>query len=431
MKDISILAVLSTDQLIGKYIRLGDELMFVKAKSRGVLAVNTFKAFGDSACTFTITGVASGGPKCICLGSQGSSCSAGGTIHGIGGGGQEFAGTFTVASGKVTSVTVTSPGFQYMSAPDVKIYTGGTGCSGVEFHVTLTDNAVRVVRAQLGSTVQEHAANAIVNSVLWPSQDDPKRPGRRYNFRMAAYNNAGFSDFAYFDIKLYSVNPKVLPAAGGAMIEILLIGGGVTAEGYTVWIGRLANDGSVDKEKSKVCSSLTSLDLAGTRMKCKSPPWVGGQFDLIVHYKSGVYEQIAVGSSWIKYQRPEITSLTPATLYPAIPKVPVTIVVAGKNFGLDARDLVGEMVGATSIPCRPLVVVTDSSLMCTLTPHTPEDKLVGDIVITAGNATFHGKPQLTEPDDKSKIGEKPQNVSVTAKIDADHAEVTSTPAKEA
>jgi len=230
---------------------------------------------------------------------------------------------------------------------------------------------VRVARAQLGPTVQVHAASAIVNSVLWPSQSDPRRPGRRYNFRVAAYNNAGFSNFAYFEMKLYSVAPRVLPAAGGTIIEILLVGGGVTADGYTVWVGRLANDGNIDKQKSKVCASLVSLDLAGTRMKCKSPSWVGGQFDLIVHYKSGVFEQIAVGSGWMKYQSPEIRSLSPATFDPATPKVPITVTIAGKNFGLDARDLFGELVGATLIPCRPLVVITDSTLQCTLTPLTP------------------------------------------------------------
>jgi len=97
-----------------------------------------------------------------------------------------------------------------------------------------------------------------------------------------------------------------------------------------------------------------------------------------------------VGSGWMKYQSPEIRSLSPATFDPATPKVPITVTIAGKNFGLDARDLFGELVGATLIPCRPLVVITDSTLQCTLTPLTPQDKLVGDIVITAGNATFHG-----------------------------------------
>jgi len=110
--------------------------MFVKAKSRGVLAVTTFRTYGPNECSCTITGVASGGAKCSCLGSQGTDCTAGGTLQGIGGGGQEFSGTFTVADGKVNSIMVTSPGFKYVSAPNVKIYNGGDGCSGVEFYVT-------------------------------------------------------------------------------------------------------------------------------------------------------------------------------------------------------------------------------------------------------------------------------------------------------
>jgi hypothetical protein len=170
-------------------------------------------------------------------------------------------------------------------------------------------------------------------------------------FRIAAYNSAGFSDFTYFQMKLYAVEPRVLPA--GTIIEILLVGGGLTEKGYTVYIGRLKPDGSVDLQKSKVCVSLINLDLAGTRIKCKTPSWVGGQFDLIVHYKSGVFEQIATGNGWMKYAPPEISRITPALVDPAVPKVPIVVTVSGKNFGLDSGDLRGEMVGATIIPCMP------------------------------------------------------------------------------
>jgi hypothetical protein len=121
----------------------------------------------------------------------------------------------------------------------------------------------------------------------------------------------------------------------------------------------------------------------------------------------------------------------PAMLDPAVPKVPVVVTVFGKNFGLDSGDIRGELVGATIIPCRPLVVVTDSELLCTLTPQLREDKLEGDIVITAGNETFHGKGQETKPGESSKLREKPQPIEVTATIQASFDEVTSSPSKTA
>ena len=430
--DVTILAVLDTDQLIKNYIRIGDEIMYVQEKSRAVLSVLPFKALGSAAsgqsCSCSVDGTASGGGSCSCTGSQGANCAAGGSLVALGGGGQEFAATFTVANGKVSGITVVSPGFNYISAPTIKILSGGDGCSGVEFHVTLTDNALRVQRGQLGTSILAHSNNAIVNTVLWASQKDNARPGRRYNFRIAAYNSAGFSDFTYFEMKLYAVEPKVLPAAGGASLEIHLIGGGVSKEGYKVYIGRLATDGSVDLQKSKECTGLVNLDLAGTRMKCKAPAWVGGQFDLIVHYKSGSYEQIATGNSWIKYEPPEILSLTPAVL-DTVPKMPVVVTVSGSNFGLDSDDLAGGLVGETLLPCKPLVLETDSKILCTLTPVTVEDRLVGDIVIRAGNSSFHGKAQETQPGPSSKLSAKPAPVTAKATIDADHEEITSSPQK--
>jgi len=432
--EVNVLAVVNTNKLVvgafeGKYIRVDDEIMFVKEKSRGVLSVTPFQVSGGKHCSCSVSGVASGGGSCACSGSQGKHCAAGGTLFALGGGGKDFRATVTVSNGQINSITVDSPGIKYRSVPDIKWLTGGTNCSDITFYPTMTDHVLRVARAQLGTTLGTHENNAIVNTVLWPSQSDPKRPGRRYNFRIAAYNSAGFSDFTYFQMKLYAVEPRLLPAAGGTIIEILLVGGGLTKKGYTVYIGRLKPDGSVDLQKSKVCDSLINWDLAGTRITCKTPSWVGGQFDLIVHYKSGVFEQIATGNGWMKYAPPEISRITPALVDPAVPKVPIVVTVSGKNFGLDSGDLRGEMVGATIIPCMPLVVETDSSLRCTLTPQTPEDKLEGDIVITAGNATFHGKGQPTEPGDSSKLWTIAQLVPVVATIEASFDEVTSSPTK--
>ncbi len=434
--EVNVLAVGDTAQLVGKYIRVGSEIMFGLEASLGVLSVSPFQASGTASgggrCSCSVTGVSSGGGTCACFGSLGRHCTAGGTLFAIGGGGRDFKATVTVSGGQIASITVDSPGIKYAAPPDIKWLTGGTNCSSdIIFYPTMTQNTLRVARAQLGTSLGAHGSNVIVNTVLWPSQSDPYRPGRRYNFRIAAYNSAGFSDFAYFDMKLYAVQPRVLPAAGGAIIEILLVGGGMSSKGYTVYIGRLKVDGSVDLQKSKVCDSLVNLDLAGTRIRCKTPSWVGGQFDLIVHYKSGVFEQLATGNGWMKYAPPEITRIMPAMLDPAVPKVPVVVTVFGKNFGLDSGDIRGELVGATIIPCRPLVVVTDSELLCTLTPQLREDKLEGDIVITAGNETFHGKGQETKPGESSKLREKPQPIEVTATIQASFDEVTSSPSKTA
>jgi len=82
------------------------------------------------------------------------------------------------------------------------------------------------------------------------------------------------------------------------------------------------------------------------------------------------------------------------------------------------------------------VVESDSKILCTLTPQSIEDVFEGDIQITAGNASFHGRGQSTEivpgvpgAPGVTSLGVKPQPVAATAKIEADFTEVTSSPAK--
>jgi hypothetical protein len=74
--------------------------------------------------------------------------------------------------------------------------------------------------------------------------------------------------------------------------------------------------------------------------------------------------------------------------------------------------------------------LNDKKILCTLTTKSKEQQLVGDIIITAGNATSHGGGQSTQTAPAtSGIILKPQPVQVETKIQANFAEVTATPAK--
>jgi hypothetical protein len=74
--------------------------------------------------------------------------------------------------------------------------------------------------------------------------------------------------------------------------------------------------------------------------------------------------------------------------------------------------------------------LSDKKILCTLTTKSKEQQLVGDIIITAGNATHHGGGQSTQTvPATSGIILKPQPVQVETKIQANFAEVTATPAK--
>jgi diaminopimelate epimerase len=101
----------------------------------------------------------------------------------------------------------------------------------------MSQNVLVVTRAALGTTQEAHNAYSHVQTVLWPSQKDYNKPGKRYNFRIAAFNGAGLSNFIYYDIKLYEVFPRKMKCRGGELLEIILVGAGTIAANVHDYIG--------------------------------------------------------------------------------------------------------------------------------------------------------------------------------------------------
>ena len=366
----SNIVVHSTASLVGKYIRIDDEVLFVKSqvKGLGVKNVGTFKA-STASCTCSLTGVASSG--CSCSGAVLSGCTSGGTLVATGGGGFGFAATFTVSGGRINSIVVSSPG-SYSSAPKIVVGSGGDGCVNLHnytFYPTMSGNVLGVIRASLGTSKVAHAAYSKVNTVLWPSQKNSPTgwytPGKRYEFRIAAFNSAGLSEFLYYDIKLREVFPRKLTAKGSVLVEIILVGAGTSESNYTVYIGHTNEKQEIDYSRSKVCTGLRVLDNAGTKITCRSPAWVGKQHDLIVHYKSGIFEHFAVGRSWMTYEPPTIVGVTPAQVDAG---ETVNVTITGTNFGFNASDVSGHLEGASVLPCTPLTLIGDAQAICTLVP---------------------------------------------------------------
>lgn len=404
--------------LRGKYIRIDDEFLFVKSQRRGVLSVNMYEPYpkgGSCSCSFA--GVASGGDACTCTGNAGTSCTEGGTLSGSGGTGAGFEGTFTTSGGVIDAVAVVQHGFYPREGPTILISGGGTGCAGYEFYTTMTNNILDVKRGALGSKAAQHEKGAKVFTILWPSQFTPKRPGKRYNFRIAAYNTAGLSEWLYYDMKLYNVFPRKIAAKGNIPIEIVLVGGGtaLSAANYTVYIGHTRiDDGQIDLGRSKACTSLMVLDEAGTKLSVRSPSWVGKAHDLIVHYKSGIFEHFTVGANWIAYEPPKISSVTPALLERGLA---VNVTLLGENFGNNASDVSGHLEGMTVLPCTPFILMNDGQGICTLIPDQ-DDVLVGNIIVEVGSE-WSGGSQKTSASAVNFVKEKPQPVQVESVLPID------------
>ena len=439
---------MDTSLLLGNYIRVGDEIMFVKSiggRKGAIKSVGVHRTIGGSQCQCDITGTASGGTGCSCFpttGSQGTNCTAAGTLalkEGAGGG-SGFAASFTVASGKISSITVTDPGQGYgtVSSSDVVITTGGSSDANhpcqVDFYPAITPQYVTVSRAQLGTTARAAMAGVMTFAVLWASQTSTKQPTKRYSIRLAAYNSAGMSPFLYYDLDLKQKSLQKFLTAGNQLLEISLVGGGVVSNNVSV---HFVTPGTTDITKGKECSSAQLLDKAGTRLTCRTPSWVGAKLDLIVSYKSGIFSDFVVGGGWVSYTPPTVQSVTPALHEIAKPGVSIELLVQGSGFGTDSNDVTGKLVGPSltsgdvpgEIPCKPLVVITDTSLKCTLTTKSKDETWEGDIVITAGNATFHGGGQSSQTGPGTSIKQKPPPVEVKATIAADFTEITSSPAK--
>jgi len=410
--DSLSLAVASATGMAKKYIRINDEIIYVESITKGVLSASTYQSFGGSGCSCDFSGTPSGGSGCSCIGDSGTNCTSGGVLMATGGGGGKgFLADFNVTGGAVSSITVTSPGWFFTSTPTLYIASGGDGCVGVSLRATLSSNVVKVLRAQLGTTQTAHEASDTVSSVLWPSQRRASTPGERYNFRIAAYNAAGISPFVYNAMKLLEVFPRTLPAAGNVPMELVLTGGGTEAGNYTLYIGHLNSAGNVDLTRAKACTSLVVKDQLGTRMSCQSPSWVGARHSLILHFRSGSQEQIAIGNNWINFEAPTVQSVAPQQVDAGLP---VNVTITGRNFGKDSAVVTGLMQGATPIPCTPMTVVSDIKAICTLIPKTGE-QLNGDILMTVGNANTGGG-QSTKRGTLTAIKEKPAPVQVEATV---------------
>ena len=393
--------------LVGKYIRIDNEMLFVKSNYRGVRSVSMYASYpAGGSCTCTFAGVASTG--CTCVGSSGVNCTSGGTLIGVGGGGSGFTATFTVAGGSINSITLVTPGVYSGSGPNVLISGGGEGCTDLTFHPSLSNSILGVQRAALGSTLAEHASGQKVYTILWPSQSVAQKPNKQYNFRIAAYNSAGLSNWLYHDLKLYNVFPSKISPRGNTPLEIILIGAGRTPANVTVYVGHtLKTSGQIDLGRSKKCTALMMLDASGTRLVVRSPPWVGKAHDLIVHYQSGIFEQFVVGTNRIGYESPMIMSVMPAMLEA---QTTATLTIMGANFGNDATDVSAQLEGATIIPCTPFILVNDGQGICTLIPGK-KDLLMGNLIVSAGS-DFSGGVQKNSANTNNYIKELPLPVEV-------------------
>lgn len=327
------------------------------------------------------------------------------------GAGSGFAGTFTISGGGINSITVTNPGRYAGASPNIIMSSGGTGCAGYTLYPTLSDSILNVVRGSLGSTVAAHNAGAKVFTVLWASQYDVKRPGKRYNFRIAAYNNAGLSEWLYYDLKLYNVFPRRLASKGNIPMEIILVGAGITSANFTVYIGHTLPDGKIDLARSKECTGLMVLDTAGTKLAARSAAWVGKAHDLIVHYRSGIFEQFVVGNNWIAYDAPTVSTVMPALLDNG---AAANVTVMGASFGNNRSDVWGYLDGASTIQCTPFTLINDGLGICTLVP-AKDDVLTGNIIVVAGS-DWSGGAQQSSARLSNYVKEKPLPVEVEVSL---------------
>lgn len=342
----------------------------------------------------------------------GSGCTSNGTLRGLGGKGSGFSGTFTINNaGAISSVSLTSEGTGYTTVPAVQV--SDAGCVGLLFRLTLDKRSVRVERGVESTSAADHTVGTSVFSSYWLDQRDrPGLPGVQYHFRVAAYNNAGLSNWLYYNLRLFDAKPRFLPS-GGTLLEIVLLGGGVSTANVSVYIGAMANSTAVDVSRSKRCQTLEVKDPAGTRLVCRTPIWVGKQHSLIVRVKSGMLEQFAVGQSWLRYEAPRITGLIPGKV---VPPGPTTVTIIGANFGRNVSDVSGRLVtdAGPAIPCSPLVLVSDSQVLCNITGQS----LQGNMELTVGTFWSGGAQTTSKNADTALIElEQPVTVYITLAID--------------
>jgi hypothetical protein len=205
---------------------------------------------------------------------------------------------------------------------------------------------------------------------------------------------------------------------------------GIATANHSIYFGHRNTDGSPDWGRSRECTGLQLLDVAGTRVKCVAPAWEGKQHDVIFHYSNGMITRFQFLTNGIKYEPPVITNINPA-LVPSGQAVTVTI--SGANFGNKDSNRTGFMDGGDGplsiVPCNPLTYVSDAILRCVLTPKSSQ-KLKGNIFVTVGD-DFVGGRQMTKATADTQMAPVPDPVPILLTIAKDIADIPKGSAAEA
>mmetsp|Transcript_66378 Transcript_66378/g.163543 ORF Transcript_66378/g.163543 Transcript_66378/m.163543 type:complete len:3114 (+) Transcript_66378:219-9560(+) len=421
----------------GSYLRIGDELMYVEGpKAKGIGRVFLYNGPTGCTCDNTGNGRNSTGGSCACtpsnLNSYVANCTEGGTLMAVGGGGTGFAAAFTVnaTAGTIDTITITDPGYGYVQNPTIIIASGGTGCGfqNIAWKPLINNNVVRVERGSYGTTPTLHDANLPVGLVTWPLRGGFQSPGTQYYFRIAAYNDAGMSNWMYYLHAITEINPRLLATNGNTNVEVVMEGGGYLASNAQIYIGKMRADlQGVDLTRSKLCNSLVVDDNAGTRLTCVTPAWVGRQHDLIVRFKSGSIEKYSVGTNFVNFPPPVISTVAPQKIERG---ATVTLTVTGQNFGRHVAEVSGALRTATGeVPCSPIVLKADTSLECTLVPRAGVI-MEGNLVISVGRDFFSGGRQNTSIVTEGQVKEIEAPVEVEMTFAGDIAELLASPARQ-
>jgi len=396
----TILVASSTD-LLQRFVKIDDEFLYVERLTSGVATIS----FANS---------------------PGAGCTLGdGTLIETSSSGRGFAGTYEVNStdGTILSISIINTGTGYRAGPpQISLNPSATCTTYPTFAITLSSNVLVVQRGSFGSTAALHDAGAAVYKLWWPTQGTAIAPGKQYYFRTAAYNAAGFSAWKYYSIGFNAHDPTNIPTRGFVEVEFAVEGMGITKANHSVWFGHQNPDGSPDWSRSKECSSITILDVAGTRLNCRAPAWDGKQHDVFLRYYDGLIERIRWISGGIRYFPPDVTTVAPA-LVPS--RGVVTVTIFGNDFSTATANRSAYLdagVGSNGIvPCIPLVYAGANELRCTLNPKASQT-LTGYMVVSVGSPDIGGA-QLSTQNVKSQISVIPDPVESTATIAKDIAEI--------
>lgn len=300
-------AILMTDTsaIASKYILVDSEFMYVREVTKGVGSVS----FGSGA---------------------GLGCTVGdGTLVQTSTQGLGFLATYTVdGDGIIDSITIQNPGRGYFSNPLVLSLNPFATCATTypSLQAILSNSVAIVERGSFGSTPATHASGAVVSRIWWPTQSNPREPGKQFFFRVAAYNSAGFSSWKKYGIKYTELSPSVLPTKGGVKVEIIATGMGVTNSNMSVWFGHTLGSGMPDWNISRECTAIEVLDIAGTRLRCRAPAWDGKKHDVFIRYSDGVMDRIQYLPNAVGYEAPTVSRVIPQ-LVPSTGTVTLTIEV--------------------------------------------------------------------------------------------------------